>query len=81
MSNFEVDKHTDKSNEENPSLLKRVLNKMGYRIIIGTAIGVIVGILYWEFIGCNGSTCPLTSNPYKTVILFALMGGWVSYKK
>ncbi len=81
MSNFEVNKHPEKSNEENYSLLKRVLNKMTYRIILGFAIGAIVGLLFWEFIGCNGGSCPLTSNPYKTVILFTLMGGWYFYKK
>ena len=81
MSNFKVDQHTDKSNEENSSILKRVLNRMTYRILLGSGIGAVAGLLYWVFIGCNGGSCPLTSNPYKTVILFTLMGGWYFYKK
>lgn len=81
MSNFEIKKNADISKDKDISLLKRVLNKMTYRILLGSAIGAIAGLLYWEFIGCNGGSCPLTSNPYKTVILFTVMGGWYFYKK
>lgn len=81
MSNFEIKENADISKDKDISLLKRVLNKMTYRILLGSAIGAIAGLLYWEFIGCNGGSCPLTSNPYKTVILFTVMGGWYFYKK
>ncbi|MDA3894125.1 MAG: DUF6132 family protein [Salinivirgaceae bacterium] len=50
-------------------------NKKRYRIALGVSAGAILGLLYWNFIGCTGGTCPLTSNPYNTVLLFSVMGG------
>jgi hypothetical protein len=58
--------------------LQRIFSKTIYRIMIGAATGAIAGLLYWEFIGCNGGSCPITSNPYKTVIIFTLIGGMMA---
>ena len=41
--------------------------------------GSVAGFLYWYFIGCNTGSCPLTSNPYNTVILFGAMGGFMAW--
>jgi len=62
-------------------LFKRVFNKQISKIMLGAVSGAIIGWLYWEFIGCNGGSCPLTSNPYKTVLIFTMMGAWVTYRK
>ncbi len=70
--------HNEKSGKS--SILERISRKIIYRIMIGAAIGAIAGFLYWEFIGCNGGSCPLTSNPYKTVALFTFMGGMLAQK-
>lgn len=60
--------------------MQKIINlyktKTWVRILAGLLGGAIVGLLYWNFIGCNGGHCPLTNNPYKTVILFSLMGGF-----
>jgi hypothetical protein len=32
------------------------------------------GYLYYYFIGCNSGTCPITSNPYISIVYGALMG-------
>lgn len=66
--------------KEDETFLKKVLNNLTYRIIFGAAIGAFVGWLYWEFIGCNGGSCPLTNNLYKTIILFTLVGGFMVRK-
>jgi len=42
--------------------------------IAGITIGGIGGFAYYHFIGCASGTCPITSNPYITVIYGALMG-------
>lgn len=60
------------------SPLKRVVNNKFYRIVFGVMIGALLGFLYWRFVGCNSGTCAITSNPYKTVILFSIMGGLLS---
>lgn len=48
------------------------------KIIIGVAIGGLVGFLYYKFIGCSSGTCPITSKPLNSVIYGAVMGLLVS---
>lgn len=43
--------------------------------IIGALIGGIGGFLYYHFVGCASGTCPITSNPYISVIY----GGFLGY--
>jgi len=50
-------------------LIKRNLLK-----IIGILVGGIGGFAYYYFVGCTSGTCPITSNPYISVIYGALMG-------
>jgi hypothetical protein len=50
-------------------LLKKHLLK-----IIGLLAGGTGGFLYYHFVGCASGTCPITSNPYISVIYGALMG-------
>ncbi|WP_041620330.1 DUF6132 family protein [Paludibacter propionicigenes] len=50
-------------------LLKKHLLK-----IIGLLAGGAGGFLYYHFVGCASGTCPITSNPYISVIYGALMG-------
>jgi uncharacterized membrane protein YuzA (DUF378 family) len=42
--------------------------------IIGILVGGVAGFLYYHFVGCASGTCPITSNPYITVLYGALMG-------
>lgn len=42
--------------------------------IIGIAIGTIGGYAYYYYIGCKSGTCPLTSNPYISMLFGAIMG-------
>lgn len=44
------------------------------KIIIGVAIGGVLGFLYYKFIGCSAGTCPITSNPLNSVLYGAFMG-------
>jgi hypothetical protein len=71
----------DNSKEKDVNFLQNLLNKKTYRIIFGLAIGAVVGWLYWEFIGCNSGSCPLTNNLNKTVLLFSIMGGFMARKR
>jgi len=43
-------------------------------IIIGTAIGAIIGFLYWQNIGCENGTCMIKSSPYLSTIYGAIFG-------
>ena len=42
--------------------------------IIGLPVGAAGGYLYYYYVGCASGTCPLTSNPYISVLYGALMG-------
>lgn len=44
------------------------------KIGIGVALGGVGGLLYYKFVGCSTGTCPITSNPYSSVIYGALIG-------
>lgn len=42
--------------------------------LIGLVVGAIGGFFYYTEIGCASGTCPLTSNPYMSVLWGAVMG-------
>ena len=40
--------------------------------------GMLVGYLYYRFIGCASGSCAITSNPVNSTLYMGLMGGVVS---
>ncbi|MDO9512670.1 MAG: DUF6132 family protein [Bacteroidales bacterium] len=42
--------------------------------IIGVSAGIIAGYFYYREIGCKGGSCPITSNPWLTILWGAIMG-------
>jgi hypothetical protein len=42
--------------------------------IIGIFVGAGAGFAYYYFVGCASGTCPITSNPYRSMIYGAIMG-------
>lgn len=50
------------------------------RTCLGCLIGMIGGFAYYYFIGCSSGSCPITSNPYISILYGALMGGVLLYK-
>jgi hypothetical protein len=59
----------------------RWLKNRFFRLAMGIAAGALVGLIYWKFVGCHSGTCPLTSSPTKTVIIYSIMGGLLTYSK
>ena len=53
--------------------MKYFLKKHIFKII-GILVGGVAGFLYYHFVGCTSGTCPITSNPYITVLYGALLG-------
>jgi len=43
--------------------------------LVGIALGMLGGFLYWKYLGCTSGTCPITSNPTNSSIYGAVMGG------
>lgn len=44
------------------------------RMIIGAAVGGLLGFLYYKLVGCSTGTCPITSKPLNTIIYGAVLG-------
>lgn len=42
--------------------------------VIGTILGATGGYLYYLKVGCSTGTCPITSNPYISVLWGAAIG-------
>jgi len=76
-----IKKHLVLDNDSNKSLIAKIVDNKIYRTSIGAIIGGILGFLYWRFIGCNAGTCPLTSNPYQSVLLFGVLGALLAKDK
>ncbi|NJO88022.1 MAG: hypothetical protein HC831_02940 [Chloroflexia bacterium] len=63
------------------SFLHKVWDNKIYRTSLGSIAGGILGFLYWKYIGCNTGSCPLTSNPVQSVLLFGFLGGFLAKDK
>jgi hypothetical protein len=42
--------------------------------IVGIALGAVGGFLYYYFVGCSNGTCPISSNPYISIVYGAVLG-------
>ncbi len=51
------------------------------KIFIGAVVGGIAGYAIYRFIGCRTGACPLQSNLYISVTLWALVGALMTAGK
>ena len=49
------------------------------QLLIGVLSGGLLGFLYYKFIGCRSGACPITSNPYASIIYGAVIGALFAY--
>ncbi len=42
--------------------------------IIGAVVGGAIGYAVYRFVGCSSGACPITANPYVSIIAFAALG-------
>jgi hypothetical protein len=42
--------------------------------VLGVTIGGSCGFLYYYYVGCASGTCPISSNPYISVIYGGVLG-------
>lgn len=48
--------------------------------IITILLGGLLGYAYYKVVGCSTGACPITSNPYTSVMYGALLGGILVFK-
>lgn len=60
--------------ESNISIKDRILKIIPLPALIGIILGAIGGYIYYVEVGCTTGTCPLTSNPYGSIVYGALIG-------
>ena len=46
-------------------------------VLVGAAIGGVLGFLYYRFVGCSTGSCPLTSNPYASTLYGIVLGALI----
>lgn len=48
------------------------------RLALFTLGGALAGLAYYHFIGCTSGTCPITSNPFGSMLYMGLIGWLIS---
>jgi len=48
--------------------------KKQFKRILGILLGGVGGFLYYHFVGCASGNCPITSNPYMSILYGGIMG-------
>jgi len=49
------------------------MNKI-LKIVLGLVIGGLIGFIYYKTIGCSSGACPITSNPFMSILYGAIAG-------
>jgi hypothetical protein len=62
--------------EENKqsNIINKLKSIFSIASVIGIVIGIIGGYIYYVKVGCVSGTCPITSNPYMTMLWGAIIG-------
>lgn len=70
--------HRGMNMRQDGSLIAGKFKKIPWKLLTGIVIGGTAGFLYYYFVGCASGTCPITSNPYGSVLYGSLMGALIA---
>jgi presenilin-like A22 family membrane protease len=63
-----------KMNGPKKSLMEFFRSRYFRRSVLMILAGGLAGFLFFYFVGCKSGTCPITSNPYNSIITGSLLG-------
>ena len=44
------------------------------KTVLGAAVGAAIGYAMYRFVGCKTGTCPLTANPWTSMLIWGIVG-------
>jgi hypothetical protein len=44
------------------------------KTLFGAVIGAAIGYVLYRFVGCKTGTCPLTANPWTSMLIWGIIG-------
>ncbi|MGC8595475.1 MAG: DUF6132 family protein [Candidatus Kryptoniota bacterium] len=53
---------------------KKYLSRKNFVKLAYVVVGATVGYAYYYFIGCTSGTCPISSNPYLSILYGGVFG-------
>lgn len=60
--------------EKKKSFRDKLKKQFTWKHLIGGVVGLIGGFLYYRFVGCSTGSCPITSNPWLSLLWGGVMG-------
>jgi len=62
--------------ETKASCMQKMVHKIKRSVpgIAGVAIGATGGFIYYKTVGCSSGSCPITSNPWLSIIWGSVIG-------
>jgi hypothetical protein len=49
-----------------------------WKTMTGVAGGILLGYLYFHFVGCKSGSCAITSNPYMSMLFGGILGLYIT---
>lgn len=49
-----------------------------WKTMAGIAAGILLGYLYFRFVGCKSGSCAITSNPYMSMLFGGILGLYIT---
>lgn len=49
-----------------------------WKTMAGVAGGILIGYLYFRFVGCKNGSCAITSNPYMSMLFGGVLGLYIT---
>lgn len=59
------------------SVMMEQFFRKNWLVVVGVGLGILGGLSYWYFIGCNSGSCAITSKPTNSAAYGGLMGGLI----